>query len=98
MNNKRKHAGEDFVLWKLTTKGLIHFPLMLDERFLMDLLAIGTSLMASHYAEILLKANMDEFISCSKYFINDMHPQSAVERGYDVFLLACILAEHCDHS
>lgn len=55
---------------------MVLFPLILDERFLMDLLAIGTSLMASHYAEILLKANMDEFmdefIRCSKYLINDI--------------------------
>lgn len=54
--------------------------------------------MASHYAEILLKANMDEFIRCSKYLINDMYPQSAVERGYDVFLLVCFLAGQCDHT
>lgn len=87
-----------YILQTLTAKGLIPFPLILDEMFLMDLLAIGTNLIASHYAEILVNADIDEFIRYSKCFINNVYPQSAVERGYDVFLLACILAEQCDHT
>lgn len=87
-----------YVRQSLTAKGLIPLPLILDETFLMDLLAVGTNLIASHYAEILVNANIDEFIRYSKCFINNVYPQSAVERGYDVFLLACILAEQRDHT
>lgn len=86
-----------YVLQNPRAKGLIPLPLILDETFLMDLLAVGTNLIASYYAEILVDANIDEFIRYSKCFINNVYPQSAVERGY-VFLLACILAEQRDHT
>lgn len=49
-------------------------------------------------AKILLNASIDEFIRHSQCFINGVYPQSAEERGYDVFLLACILAEQRDHT
>lgn len=87
-----------YVLQNLTAEGLIPLPLILDEMFLMDLLTIGTNLIASRCAEILVNANIDEFIRYSKCFINNVYPQSTVERGYDVFLLACILAEQHDHT
>lgn len=60
MSNKRKH-----VLKNLIAK-LISLPLILDEMFLMDLLAIGANLVASHYAEILVNASIDELIRYSK--------------------------------
>ena len=87
-----------YALQNLTAIGLIPLPLILDETFLMDFLAIGTNLVASYYAEILVNANIDEFIRYGKCFINNVYPQSAVEKGYDVFLLACILAEQHDHT
>lgn len=60
------------VLQNLRAKGLIPLPLILDETFLMDLLAVGTNLIASYYAEILVDANIDEFIRYSKCFINNV--------------------------
>lgn len=60
MSNKRKH-----VLKNLIAK-VISLPLILDEMFLMDLLAIGANLVASHYAEILVNASIDELIRYSK--------------------------------
>lgn len=51
-----------YVLKNLTAKGLIPLPLISDETFLMDLLAVGANLIASHCAEILVNANIDEFV------------------------------------
>jgi len=99
MNSIRKHAVEASCPTEFNSfEGLIPLPLILGETFLMDLLAVEANLIASYYAEILVNANIDEFIRYSKGFINNVCPQSAVERGYDVFLLACILAEQRDHT
>lgn len=86
------------VLQNVTAKGLIFLSLILDQRFLMDSVSVGINLIPSHYAEILVNANIDEFTRYSKCFINNVYLPSAVERGYDVFLLACILAEQHDHT
>lgn len=98
MNNKRKHAVEVYVLQKLTAKGLILLPLILDKMLVMDLSAVGTNLVASRYAEILVIVSLDEFTRYSECFIKNVYSQSAGERGYDVFFLACILAEQHDHA
>lgn len=86
------------VLQNITAKDLIFLSLILDQMCLMDSVAVGTNLVASHYAEILVNANVDEFTRYSKCFINNVYLPSAVERGYDVFLLARILAEQHGHT
>ncbi|KAJ7396549.1 Serine/threonine-protein phosphatase with EF-hands 1 [Pitangus sulphuratus] len=47
--------------------------------FLMDLLAIGANLVSSHYAEISVNDNIDEFISCAgKHFLVEEAVANAV--------------------